>query len=379
MREPELRAEPRARLSSGPELSIVVPTFNERTNIEALVARLEDCLGGIAWEVIFVDDDSADATAAAVRAINRRDRRVRCVQRIGRRGLASACIEGMLTSAAPLIAVMDADMQHDERLLPRMVAALRDETLEIVIGSRFAEGGSGDKWSARRERISALATKLSSLVVKAELTDPMSGFFMIRRTVFHELVRGLSGIGFKILLDIFATAKRPLRFRELGYEFRPRAHGTSKLDSRNVWDFFMLLADKRIGRFVPVRFVSFALIGGLGVGVHLGVLALLFRALDTSFMAAQATATLVAMTNNFALNNALTYRDRALHGWRWLRGLASFVAICAVGAFANVGVAQYFFSQEVFWLLSGAAGIVVGVVWNYLVTSLYTWKLPQNR
>ena len=220
---------------------------------------------------------------------------------------------------------------------------------------------------------------LSKLVLKVELSDPMSGFFMMRTDRFHEIVRRLSGIGFKILLDIFASASRPLKFKELGYEFRPRHHGASKLDNRAVWDFIMLLADKSIGRFVPVRFFSFAIIGGLGAVIHIAILALLFRWLETEFLVAQTVATLTAMTSNFVLNNELTYRDQRLRGWGFVRGLLTFVLACSVGAFANVGIAEYLFYQEVYWLGSGVAGILVGAVWNYVVTSVYTWKAPKNR
>src|SRR4051794_407416 len=291
------------RLVGPVELTIVLPTFNERGNIEPLIARLEATLAGIAWEAIFVDDDSRDGTAEHVRAISRTKPYIRCVQRIGRRGLSTACIEGVLASSAPFIAVMDADLQHDEALLPQMLAALKDETLDIVIGSRHVAGGGIGDWNASRARISDLATRLSRLVVKVELSDPMSGFFMIRRPAFEAALRDLSGQGFKILIDLFASSPRPLAFKELPYQFRLREHGESKLDTLVAWEYLQLLLDKLIGHIVPVRFALFAMIGGLGLVVHLATLGLVLKFLHADFTFAQSAATLVAMTSNFLLNN----------------------------------------------------------------------------
>jgi len=359
------------------ELSVIVPTFNERDNVGPLVARLDACLAGIAWEVIFVDDDSPDGTAAAVRELGARDRRVRCIRRRGRRGLASACIEGMLASAAPCLAVMDADLQHDESLLPQMLAALGQGDVDIVIGSRHLAGGGLGDWDGGRVTLSRLAARLSRLILRAELSDPMSGFFMLRREAFEAAAPRLSGIGFKILLDLFASAPGALRFKELPYEFRPRAAGESKLDQHAAWDYAMLLLDKLVGAWIPVRLVAFALVGGLGVVVHLAALALLFAVLGLGFVLSHTLATLLAMSGNFALNNILTYRDRRLVGWQWLRGWVSFTLACGVGALANVGVAAWLFrATDTFWLVSAAAGILVGLVWNYAVTSLYTWRVP---
>jgi dolichol-phosphate mannosyltransferase len=359
---------------SAPDLTVVVPTFNERDNIGPLLERLDRVLAGIAWEAIFVDDDSPDGTAEAVRTIARRDRRVRCLQRVGRRGLSSACIEGILASASPYVAVMDADLQHDESLLPRMYQTLRDEAYDLVVGSRYVAGGGVGEWDKSRQRASAFATWLSRLITREEIADPMSGFFMLRRNVFEGSLRRLSAQGFKILLDILASAQTPPRVKELPFEFRRRQHGESKLDAMVMWEFAMLLADKLVGHLVPVRFALFALIGGLGVFVHMATLwsGLSFFAL--SFTAAQTIATVAAMTANFFLNNFFTYADRRLKGWRALRGLVSFYLICSLGAVANIGIASYLFSQKEVWWIAGIAGIIVGSVWNYAVSSVFTWK-----
>jgi len=356
------------------ELTVVVPTFNEAENIGLLVQKLDQALGGIRWEVIFVDDDSRDGTAEHVRRLAHADPRIRCLQRIGRRGLSSACIEGVLASSAPYVAIMDADLQHDEELLPRMLGALRTEPLDLVVGSRYIDGGGIGEWGKGRAKISSLATRLSRLICKTEIADPMSGFFMFRREVFEHAIRRLSSQGFKILLDLLASSPRPLRVKELGYEFRLRRHGESKLDTLVAWEFGMLIADKLIGHLIPVRFILFGMIGVLGLFVHLAVLGLSVRGLALTFTTAQAGASIMAMTFNFFLNNILTYRDQRLKGARLLRGLLSFYLICGIGVVANVGIANYVFTAHYTWWLAGIAGVVVGSVWNYAVSSIFTWK-----
>ena len=357
----------------GPELSIIVPTFNERENIAELIGRLVVSLGDRSWEVVFVDDDSPDGTADVVREHAAVDSRVRCVQRIGRRGLSSACIEGMLATTARYLAVIDADLQHDERLLPQMLDALKEGETDIVIGSRYAPGGDIGDWNARRARMSRLAVRLSRVLVPAEVTDPMSGFFMMRRSVLEGAAHRLSGIGFKILTDVFASFPRPLRFKELPYRFRVRRAGESKLDSVTAWDYLMLLLDKLIGRWIPVRFLAFSIVGATGVAVHFAVLTLVLQGLHRSFVAGQAAALLCAMTFNYAVNNVLTYRDRRLTGIRWVRGWASFVLACSIGGIANLGVSATIYDFGHGWFPAAIAGILVGAVWNYAVTMMLTW------
>jgi dolichol-phosphate mannosyltransferase len=371
--ESSIPTEAEAPLRSGPELSVVVPTFNERENIAELIGRLAAALRNRSWEVVFVDDDSPDGTADLVREHAAADSRVRCLQRIGRRGLSSACIEGMLATTAPYLAVIDADLQHDERLLPQMLDTLKQGDTDIVVGSRYAPGGDISDWNAQRARMSRFAIRLSRLLVPAELTDPMSGFFMMRRSVLDGSVYKLSAIGFKILTDVFASFPRPLRFKELAYRFRARRAGESKLDSVTAWDYVMLLLDKLIGRWIPVRFLAFSIVGSMGIAVHLAVLTLVFQGLHHGFVAGQAIATLCAMTFNYTVNNVLTYRDMRLRGMRWLGGWVSFVLACSIGGFANVGIASIAYGSGRGWFPAAFAGILVGAVWNYAVTRMLTW------
>ena len=380
--EPQTKAAPELPIPllprAGAELSIVVPTFNERDNVIELVQRLTRALGDSAWEVVFVDDDSPDGTADLVRELAGENSRVRCLQRIERRGLTSACVEGMLSSSAPYLAVIAGDLQHDEQLLPRMLEILKKGDIDIVVGSRYAPGGDIGEWDAKRARMSRIAVRLSRVLVPQELTDPMSGFFMMRRSVLRSSVRRLSGIGFKILADLFASSPEKLRFQELPYRFKVRQAGESKLDSVTAWDYLMLLLDKLTGHIIPVRFVAFCIVGALGVGVHFAALALSTKLLSGSFIQGQAAATFCAMTFNFTVNNVLTYRDRQLHGWHWLRGWLSFVLACSVGGFANLGVAKVVYDWNYGWATAAITGILVGAVWNYAITTLLTWRRPRS-
>lgn len=361
---------------NGPlELAVVIPTFNEAANVPVVIARLAAALDGRSWEAIFVDDDSPDGTANAAREIARIDQRVRVIQRIGRRGLSSACIEGMCATSAPIVAVIDGDLQHDETILPAMLDALHgDADLDLAIGSRFAEGGGTGEWDRDRVAKSAFATRLSRRILKAELSDPMSGFFMIRTAIVRAIAPSLAAIGFKILLDIM-TGPRQLKFREFPYVFRLRAAGESKLDHVVAMEYLIAIYDRMFGKVVPVRFAMFSAIGALGVGVHMGVLALLFVGAGSSFLTGQIVATVAAMTANFFLNNALTYRDRRLKGWRQLLdGWVSFCLVCSVGAVANVGVAAFLHDfRDGAWQVAALAGVVVGAVWNYALSSRFTW------
>lgn len=359
----------------GVDLSIIVPTFNEVGNVSLLLEKIAAVMDGVHWEVIFVDDNSPDGTAGHVRALAAQDSRVRCVHRIGRRGLSSACVEGFLASAAPYLAVMDADLQHDEAILPDLYKAVHREGYDLAVGSRYIEGGGFGSWEQSRVNKSQFATKLSKIVTKADLSDPMSGFFMFKREVFESAQPKLSSIGFKILLDMFVSCPHEIKYKEVAFEFRERQVGESKLDSSAVWEYFMLLADKTIGHIVPVRFFSFALVGGTGVFVHLLVLSLCFQLFSLEFGLAQGVATVSAMTTNFFINNLITYRDRRLKGMIGLfKGWITFVLACSVGAVANVGVAGWLYGQDKYWLISALAGIAVGTIWNYAVTSLFTWK-----
>jgi len=366
------------------QLSIVVPTFKERGNVAELVRRLDLALAGIAWEAIFVDDNSPDGTAEAVKELGAGDSRVRCIRRVGRRGLAGACIEGMLSSAAPYVAVIDADLQHDEKVLPKMLARLQSGEADLVAGSRYVEGGSAASFSQGRGAVSRLATRLTRQLVGSPLSDPMSGFFMMRRDRLDAIAPKLSPAGFKILLDIVATAGERLKIAEQPYEFGERFAGESKFNAQIGVEFLGLLLAKMTGDLVDPRFIFFAIVGTLGLVVHLIVLKLSLAFLPALyvpllpadlFRLAQVIAILVAMTSNFLLNNELTYRDRRLKGLAELQGFVLFCLLCSAGALANVDLASLLYTNRQVWWVAGAAGAVMGALWNYAMSTLFVWRV----
>ncbi len=355
-------------------LTVVVPCYNERANVAPMVKALDAALAGLAWEVVFVDDDSPDGTAAAAREIARTDPRVRCIRRVGRRGLSSAVIEGALSSSADYVAVIDGDLQHDETRLPLMLEAVAAGA-DMAVGSRHVEGGDSSGLSSPlRVKLSETGIRVAQLVTKTTITDPMSGFFLLRRGLFEQLASRLTGQGFKILLDLILASPQKLNIVEIPYKFRPRTAGVSKLDALVLAQFAGLLIDKMLGGTVPLRFISFALVGAFGVLINVLVLALA-RSSGLDFATSQTIGTIIAMVANFQLNNQLTYRAQRLKGPRAWRGLVLFLAVCSLGAIANVGIARALYAENGSSLFSGAAGAVIGVVWNYAVSATLVWRV----
>jgi dolichol-phosphate mannosyltransferase len=357
-----------------PVLSVIVPTFNEAQNIAELVSRLERALDGIQWEAIIVDDNSPDGTSAVAKAVAAKNPRVRCLRRLGRRGLAGACLEGILSSSAPYVAVIDGDLQHDEALLPRMLKRLTDGEADLVVGSRYIEGTKSDGLGGARSAYSHTATGLAQKLLGTSLSDPMSGFFMARRECVEQVAGRLSPIGFKILLDLVLTSQGHLRVVEEPYTFRERHSGESKFDLRIGLEFIGLLLAKLTGGIVDSRFLMFALVGTTGLVVNMVALKIGLATFGLPFAIAQSVATFVALLSNFLLNNATTYRDRRLRGFSLVTGFIGFCAIGAAGAISNVGLATWLYSEHSVWWVAGAAGSVMGALWNYLMSSQFVWR-----
>ena len=362
------------RQEGAPELTVVVPCYNERPNVAVLVGRLAAALAGVRWQVVFVDDKSPDGSAEEVRALAQVDGRVHCIRRVGRRGLASAVIEGALSSSAVFVGVIDGDLQHDETRLAEMLRLLREGACDIAVASRYVQGGSaGGLAGSWRHRLSEAGIQLAQAQLPVRLTDPMSGFFMVRRDVFETLAPKLTGKGFKILLDLLLSDRR-LRVREIPAVFHRRLSGESKLDALVLAQFAALLLDKRLGGAVPLRFIGFAAVGAVGVVVNVLVLLLLREVSGLAFQQAQMVATVCAMVANFQLNNAITYRDQRLRGGRLWGGLVLFMLVCGIGAVANVGIASALYRNRVEGALAAAAGALIGVVWNYAISATLVWR-----
>lgn len=360
------------------KLSVVVPTFNESANVPEMVRRLGETLCDIPWEVIFVDDASPDGTADVVRSLAREDRRVRLISRHNRRGLASAVVEGALAASAEIVAVMDGDLQHDESVLPEMYRKVADNEAEIVSASRFLrEDGADGLSSDTRVAISNTGIRLSNAMFKLDMTDPLTGFFVVRRSVVRRALPDLSELGFKVLMDLIISAKPRPRVAEVPFKFRSRVHGESKLDNRVMYDFFLFFVEKKIARVLPLpaRFLSFAFVNSIGILVHLAVLVPLVSLAGAAFATGQFLATLVAMFFNYAVNNLVTYRDRQLKGANFYFGFIVFGVLCSLGVLANVGVSTVLHRDypQIVYLLPAVAGALITVVWNYVATQAFVW------
>lgn len=360
------------------DLAIVLPTFNERDNIPLVIARLTETLQGLSWEAIFVDDDSPDGTADVIANYARWDSRIRLIHRVGRRGLSSASIEGMMSTSASVVGVMDADLQHDETILPRMLALLRADSLDVVVGTRNADGGSMGDFGRSRVILSRLGEKISQSVCHCKLTDPMSGFFLLRRSFLLDIVHDLQGGGFKILVDLLASSKVPVRVGEVGYKFGARQHGESKLNVVVGIEYLFLVVNKRLGGLIPLHLALYMLVGVIGLVTHTIAFLALSHFFSKNFVEAQAIATFIAMIENFLLNNMITFRSRQLHGMQMLTGAARFIAACSFGAWANIVFSRALWQGGVEWYVAGAAGIVLGSVWNLSVSSFITWGMLRR-
>jgi dolichol-phosphate mannosyltransferase len=260
-----------------------------------------------------------------------------------------------------------------------MLEQIKSTGADLVIASRHAAGGGIVDFGRSRQWLSRLGAHISRVVCRCQVSDPMSGFFLLRRELLNQVVRRLSGTGFKILVDILASAPTPVTVVEVPYTFRPRLRGTSKLDINIGFEYVLLVLEKLLGDIIPVRFTMFALVGSLGVVLNLIEFWLFYKVLNTGFAVAQALAAVTAMTVNFFLNNIFTYRDLRLRGWHILNGLVSFCAACSIGAMINITLAKLCMERGLPWYLAATIGLIIGSVWNYSVTSVITWRKLRDR
>jgi dolichol-phosphate mannosyltransferase len=364
---------------STPTLSVVVPTYQESTNIPVLFERLKVALKDVPWELIVVDDDSPDGTSNVAFALAAEDRRLRCLRRVNRSGLAGAVIEGWMSSSADFVAVIDGDLQHDESILPAMYDALAKGSGNLAIATRMRDPSNGAGLSPARQALSDLGAWFFRQIAGAAITDPMSGFFMIRREIVSRLAPRLSPDGFKILVDIILSAGGGLTIVEVPYVFRKRLAGESKLTPLVGVDFLGLVVHHATAELLPIRFVLFASIGAVGLVVHIAALSAVLHWFPMlRFDSGQGIATLLAMASNFILNNEITYRAYRYRGPSMIGGFAAFATGCSVGALANIDVASWLYSANQTWWVAGLAGALLSVVWNYAVSTSLVWR-PGRR
>ncbi len=361
-----------------PKLSIVIPTYNESGNVPVLVSRLHPCSPP---QVSIGKPSSSTTTRSTALPASFGDRRPRPPRPPHPSHRPPRPLLGLRRRHAlllrPFIAVMDADLQHDETVLPAMLNKLENDssTLSSLPVTRPAAAWAN---SPRARPTQQSRKKLAAVVCHANVSDPMSGFFALRASYLLEVVHHLSQSGFKILVDLLASARRPVALGEIPYTFRSRLTGESKLDSSVLVSYLYLLADQLFGRWLPLRFVLFCLVGAGGVLLHLFCLYTGLQ-LGLHFSAAVIIATVVAMTANYVVNNVFTFVDRKRKGVQWFTGLLLWYAACAIGVFLNLRVADTLYAHNLGWLIPGIAGLTVAAVWNFAVTNVMVWRSKMKR
>lgn len=357
-------------------LTVVLPAYNELNNIDFLLQNLAkaDAHEQIK-RVIYVDDDSPDGSSEYIKSLSYSHYEVLCIHRIGRQGLSSAVVEGVMLADTEYVAVMDADGQHEPEDLMGMLKQAQSEKADFVVGSRFKAKDSLDNHTGLRHHISKKGNALCNFILKRELTDPLTGFFLFKRKIFLDAVREMKPTGFKILLEfLYRIRNNNIEVVEYPIQFRSRHDGESKLDSKVLLEFIDQILGFITKGLFPEKLFGFLLVGASGLIVHLSLLYVLLFAVGIGFSLAQGLATLISMISNFSLNNILTFRRNRLSGWRWLKGLIYFIAVCSIGATANVGAAAYLNSAGESWWLSGIFGLFVGTIFNFALSRFFIWK-----
>jgi dolichol-phosphate mannosyltransferase len=360
-------------------LSVILPTFNEAENIPTIVKDIEKALSTWEYEIIVVDDNSPDGTWHIARELGKNHPAVRVIRRVGRRGLSSAVIEGFLAARGDIFIVADADGQHDLRLIPAIAEAVKSGA-GIALGSRYVEGGSVGQWDERRHLLSKIATSMAIRLCKVRVSDPMSGFFGISRDAFEEILPRLNPKGFKILLDLLVHAPRSLVAREIPFTFGARTHGESKLSRRVQIEFLEYLYEAAFGRFIPLTLVQYCVVGTIGVAINLltfWLISSLFPWFMTESLSVSPPVLLgieAAIIASFYLNNAWTFSHVKLQGMRAVFGFLRYNIICAFGALTNIAVIFLLYRGGASEITSLTVGAFVGMVWNYTISLLFTWK-----
>ena len=359
-------------------ISIVIPTFNEQNNVSNIINQLLSLDIVYEIEIIVVDDNSYDGTAKLVREYGRLDKRVRLISRLGRSGLSSAIKEGCLCASGDIIAVMDADGQHDPTYIELALRKIELKKVDIILGSRFMKGSIIKGLSKERKNSSSIANNLARLSLYGSydyLTDYMSGFFVFKRNACIELIEKIDVHGFKFLYELLAISKGKFKILEIPLIFNERMHGNSKLDLPVVWDFLISLLHSFSGRIFPRRAVSFALVGSTGVFIQLSTIYFLLAVTNFDFETVLPVGVIIAASSNFIINNILTFRSNKLLGKSFYTGLLKFLLVSSLPIIANVGVTNLFYSKfSTNTFFSQLLGIFVVFIWNYAASSKVVWN-----
>lgn len=355
------------------EVSVILPTYNEAANISLIIPRLEAVLGSFAYEILVMDDNSPDGTYELAERLAAANPHVRAVRRISNRGLSQAVSEGFSIAKGQCMLVMDADMQHDETVIPEFIRRFR-EGAELVVGTRKALGGGIENWSYLRRFISWGATRVAAIFLPRMCSDPMSGFFAIHRSLYNRIAPQINPRGFKILLEILARSPgAPIA--EVGYTFRPRQHGESKLTASIALAYLVALYDLRFGKLLPLRFVKYALVGFSGIFINALGFWLARHSLGMRDSQALILAILASIASNFFLNNLFTFSDRKLTGvGAILRGYLKYNFVCLGGAFINYAITMNLRNEFAINIdAANLLGVAVATLWNYFINLNLTW------
>jgi dolichol-phosphate mannosyltransferase len=385
-------ADPASVEPSTPVVSVITPTFNEAENLPILVGRLHDALADIPHEIIVADDDSPDRTWEVAEGLAADDPRITVMRRFHDPGLSASVLDGMSVARGEVLAVIDADLQHDESILADMVEQVLDDRADVVVGSRSTAGGGYGEWSSSRRFVSWVATLIARLLLRVPVSDPMSGYFAVSRRAYEATAPQLNPRGFKILLE-FIGRNRDLRVSEVGYEFSNRVHGETKLNRSVIRSYLLGVAELRLGRQVNPTFLLYVLVGIVGLIVNSTAFWLAewigfpvvttglndeIDPIATSFLFSLQLSILVL----FVLNNEFTFWEQRFQGLRLLPAFVVYEAMSLLGA--GVHVAVFTFLQESGFLLSffgGATrvvhnllGAVVALIINWYLNTTYLWR-----
>jgi dolichol-phosphate mannosyltransferase len=354
-------------------LSVIIPTYNERDNIIPLVERIHQALSGHEYRLLFVDDDSHDGTAELARSLSSKYP-VSVIVRQDKKGLASAVVDGLKHTGGETVAVMDADLQHPPEVMPAMLEAMNNGA-DIAIGSRYITGGGCQGWGLIRRIISRTAIFLAHLLLPStrNVKDPMSGFFMFRRQSVADA--DLKPFGYKILLEILVLGNL-YHAVEVPYIFRTRSHGESKLSSRQQIEYLRHIYSlmRRTGE--TWRIIKFCLVGISGIFVNEGLLWILAQLAGLPLVIASPISIECSIISNFTLNNFFTFHDRrSLALKSTLYRLLKFNLVSLGGLAINLGVLLFFTHViGVYYLVANLFGIVVAFIWNYILSTWWTWR-----
>lgn len=362
------------------EISVILPTFNESINVPIVVDRIAEVLAPLCrFEILVVDDNSPDGTWAVAEKLSLDRPWLRSVRRMHNKGLSPAVVDGFSIAKGNYLVVMDADLQHDEQALTKFFTAFK-QGAKLVVGSRKVDGGGVQDWNAARKFVSWFATRLAHMVLPLQVTDPMSGFFGISRAVHEAITPQVNPKGFKILLEYLARTKAS-SVQEVGYTFRGRQHGESKLSNDVIYDYLEALWGlSRFSELISWRFLNYALVGSVGLVVNVLSLWALNHFTRLAVSHSVMLAVEASILSNFFLNNSVTFRKHRFKGAaRLLRGLLTFNAICVTGALINHALALSLRQNELSNIyFATMVGYGVATFWNYIVNSHVCWKVEKT-